>query len=557
LRENQVPVIAQSPYPEGTTPPNLQERTPMSKPSPLAIHRLNRDPRIRELIKTLSSDPDAYLGDLQPHELTAVLAAAKEARGEEVDLTELERALNATEPIYRVEAVGDGIDRLRAAWSEPIMRALWRDWQAKRGRRGPAGKDGYAKAVMAMQAMTGMSANLDDAHSALVRMSDALSLFQDLDRSAGRSWPGAASYQGALRRASRLGASCYELGLAANIAMIKEAARLHPKAGIGERLFIDGKLHAAWCLQLSAGAGKDKRADLDAHLRRNTPHAGARAVAKDGAPVKFARGYYLVALCEQATGLPLVWVLQDASDDEAPALIPLLRHLYDLWPDCPTKLIAADSAWDEDWAVKHCAVNYGIDLIARLHAKRAASRHLPPGRKGRGALAIDPAGRVICKHGPLPLAGIDRPRRDGLAPGEPTPEREHRVRGLCDGHGSGGSCGRCSVAMAEDWSLLTAYPHYREGQPARHAMREAMLTRRNAVEALFNRLEAGYKQTGEGGDRVRVRDFDTHRALITLSFLSMTALGLGTLKRRAGVSPGRPKVRDLASAMRAPRGLAA
>jgi hypothetical protein len=54
-----------------------------------------------------------------------------------------------------------------------------------------------------------------------------------------------------------------------------------------------------------------------------------------------------------------------------------------------------------------------------------------------------------------------------------------------------------------------------------------------------------------------VRDFDTHRALITLSFLSMTALALGILERRAGVSPTRPKVRDLASAMRAPRGMAA
>lgn len=529
----------------------------MSHPSPLAINRLNRDPRIRGLVATLSSDPDAYLGDLPPHELAAVLAAAKKARSEEVDLIELEKALAATEPIYRVESVGDGIDRLQAAWSEPIMRAFWRDWQARRGRRGPAGKDGFAKAVMSMQAMTGMSANLDDAHSTLRRMPDALNLFHELDRSAGRAWSGPASYSGALRRAGLLGASCFELGLAANVAMIREAARLHPTAGIGERLFIDGKLHAAWCLQLSAGSGKGKRADLDAHLRRNTPHAGARAISRDGAPGRFARGYYLVALCEQATGLPLVWVLQDAAEDEAPALITLLRHLYELWPECPTKLIAADSAWDEDWAVKHCAVNYGIDLIARLHARRSANRHLPPGRKGRGAVAIDPEGRVICKHGPLPLAGIDRPRRDGLAPGEPTPEREHRVRGLCDSHGSGGTCGRCGVAMAEDWSLLTAYPHYREGQPARHAMREAMLTRRNAVEALFNRLEAGYKQTGEGGDRVRARDFDTHRALITLSFLSMTALGLGTLKRRAGVSSGRPGVRSLASAMAAPRSMAA
>jgi hypothetical protein len=101
--------------------------------------------------------------------------------------------------------------------------------------------------------------------------------------------------------------------------------------------------------------------------------------------------------------------------------------------------------------------------------------------------------------------------------------------------------------MAEDWSLLTTYPHYMEGRPDRHAMREAMLSRRNAIESLNNRLEAGYKQTGEGGDRVRIRDMDTHEALICLSFLSMTALALQTFRARAGAD--KPRARTLAEAL--------
>jgi hypothetical protein len=155
------------------------------------------------------------------------------------------------------------------------------------------------------------------------------------------------------------------------------------------------------------------------------------------------------------------------------------------------------------------------------------------------------------------MAGFERPNRAGLAPGEPTPERAHRVRGQCDNHGSGGPCGRCGITMDHDWSLLTAYPHYREGQPARHAMREAMLVRRNRVEALFNRLEAGYSRPAKAPTEGASAASRPNCALVTLSFLSMTALGLGTLKRRAGVSSEREKARDLASALRSPRRIAA
>jgi hypothetical protein len=517
-------------------------------PNPLQIAQLNRDPKIRALIAKLAADPDAYLGSLTPETMAFIIAKEKEGRGERVSLPHLAEALARTAPIYSVERPRESIEAVSGVWSEPLMRDFWAGWSTPRGARGPAGKDPFAKAVMATQAMMGMSANMDDALTSLRNMPRLERVFADLEGRQGATWNPAGSYSGALRRARRLAPSCLSGGLFTNVAMIKEIARLSPGSGVGERLFIDGKLHPAWCQQLSAGAGKDKNLEVDAYLRRNTPHAGARAIAgRDGGRGRFARGYYLVILCDQVTGLPVAWVLQDAALDEAPALITLLELLFGLWEDCPAQMIAADSAWDEDWAVRHCAMNYGIDLIARLHDERTETRMLPAGRAGKGAFGLDPEGRIVCGHRKaLPLSSFERPSRDGLRPGMPTPERSHRIRSNC-AHGGGTACGRCSVAMAEDWSLLTTYPHYMEGRPDRHAMREAMLSRRNAIESLNNRLEAGYKQTGEGGDRVRIRDMDTHEALICLSFLSMTALALQTFRARAGAD--KPRARTLAEAL--------
>jgi hypothetical protein len=57
-----------------------------------------------------------------------------------------------------------------------------------------------------------------------------------------------------------------------------------------------------------------------------------------------------VVIADQLTGLPLVWTLIDAAEDEAQALVPLLRDLHELWPTIDADVIAGDSAYDEDWA---------------------------------------------------------------------------------------------------------------------------------------------------------------------------------------------------------------
>jgi hypothetical protein len=90
-----------------------------------------------------------------------------------------------------------------------------------------------------------------------------------------------------------------------------------------------------------------------------------------------------------------------------------------------------------------------------------------------------------------------------------------------------------------DWSLLTYLPHFKEGDPKRYALREALLTRLNAVESLYNRLEAGRLLGSDSGDRTRVLSMDTHESLISLAFLGMTALTV--TEHRAKAAAVKPK----------------
>ena len=159
--------------------------------------------------------------------------------------------------------------------------------------------------------------------------------------------------------------------------------------------------------------------DRDLALRKRTPHAGFRAYShgKGGKqPIdpnaslksavgqgnsKWWRGYYLVVIADHATGLPLVWTLIDAATDEARAIVPLLRDLYELWPDIPAKLIVGDSAWDEDEWCRLCEVDYGIHPVFRLHESRKGDRNgriLPSGASQGGSIrGITGEGRLIAR----------------------------------------------------------------------------------------------------------------------------------------------------------------
>ena len=424
-----------------------------------------------------------------------------------------------------------------------------------------------AKALMATMGMGGISAHVDDNYAELNGNDKLWSLFERLE---GQAPKRLYSWQHLCKQLPKIADG--SLVMATNIEMIKALAALHPGKGIGERLLIDGMGFPAWCEQKPKG----KTERQEQWRRRRCPEAGARAIQRGRRHKRdvtstdrakqfmvsgdFWRGYYLVAIADQATGLPLVWMVQDAALDEAAALVPLLSRLYRLWPDCPAKVIAGDSAWDEKTWCRLCELDYGIHPIFRWHDGRGEKVDVEGFSRKEKVVARTNKGQLICAthRNVLEFKGTEVPARTGLYPGQTnSKEGEFRVRATCpDG------CGHLSLRMKADWRRLTHYPHFDQGGPAphRYAYREAMLTRLNGVEAIWERLQVGRHLGNEGGNRTRVKDKAAHETIVSLALLSMTAATLADQRERAGISfpaPGsgasQPAVPSAASNGSAPR----
>lgn len=312
------------------------------------------------------------------------------------------------------------------------------------------------------------------------------------------------SYKSVDRHLPALAESCVAAAQGARIELLRSLRDYHPD--VGKRLMIDGTDIPAWARQRAA-RGSDPVADLA--FRKHTPDAGFRAYIRANGhklPVqdshsarqalrmqiaKSWRGYYKVVIADQeSNGLPIVLSVFDAATDEAPSLVPLLSDLHRLWPDIEAADIAGDSAWDEDWACRVCEVDYGIHPIFRLH-DTGGTRKLGPEHSrdlSVGAIAAD--GQLVCSaHGSLLRhAGLDRPSRAGMNPGDSTPEGKFRIRAECrDG------CGKLGLKASTDWSLLCHYPHHRDGRPELNAYREARLNTLGDIESCFQRFKSGRK----------------------------------------------------------------
>ena len=482
--------------------------------------------------------------------------------------TAFNKAMKDTCPILAAPDFTDTVEDLGHIFAQPEMQEFWRAWTGPQGARGSDVDYAPAKGVMSYMTMAGVTPYVDDAHALYVADTRLHELVGQIEAATFGRWPQAAveppPYQSLARHVNKVAPSCWREAMKANIAMVRALAILRPGEGIGERLLIDGDGVAAWCQQKAGTRGSDR----DLRLRKRTPHAGFRAYSYGNngkQPIdpnaklqsaagrgnsKWWRGYYLVVIADQATGLPLVWTLIDAATDEARTIVALLRDLYELWPDIPARLIAGDSAWDENEWCRLCEVDYGIHPVFRLHpsARDKGGRVLPSGSSRDGSIyAIDGEGRLICAvhRKPLLFDTYDRPRRVGkngqpLRPGQTAKEGEFRIRARCE-HSAPGAppCGRPGLRMQIDWSALTRYPHYPEGDPRDYAMREALLVRVNQVDSLFNRLESGHLGT-DGAARTRVLAKETVEALISLRLLSFTALSLADQRIQKGVGVSLP-----------------
>jgi hypothetical protein len=443
--------------------------------------------------------------------------------------------VDETAPRFVAPAITDRVGDLDLILSQPEMQSFWQSWM------GPVVRDdgpnyAAAKAAMTMISLGSVGPYLRTALGSLQTRPDFQGVFDRAERRVFAKQFKLAPYSTVSRVAGKLG-SCHAIAIEANIALLKALREEHPEAGIGKYLVIDGKAVPAWVPQ----RGSRGNADIEKRLRSRVPEAGFRAYVNTGTSKQALgssdavtvsqlsstdawRGYYLVALVDLATGLPVVWLLQDAAINETSAIVPLLSDLHRLWPDIGVEYLAGDSAWDSDEWCRLCEVDYGIHPVFRLHDEKRKGKLVPAVNARSKAFGFAGNGQVVC--GPhrenLPFNTFEPAPRAGLRPGQSSKEADFRVRGICN-HGPN-PCQRVSVHCSHDWSSLTALPHYRQGNPKGYALRQALLTRLNAVESLFNRLEAGRLLGSDSGDRTRILSTETHESLISLALLGMTAL---------------------------------
>lgn len=259
--------------------------------------------------------------------------------------------------------------------------------------------------------------------------------------------------------------------------------------------------------------------------------------------VKAWRGYYAVALMDQASSLFGPIVMFDVAEDEMPAIIPLLstlhQQLYELRQaghlkdDFAVEELVGDSAWDEDEPCRLCLLDYGIDPIFRLHDPKG--RGLGKGDTRDGQIKqITGAGQLVCQHGTkLRHGGLVRPDRAklGLRPGQSSPEQQFRLRA---GVPNPCGCGKVSVPAQLDWSSLVHHPHHPHGREDLYAYRQAALDTLQQIESGFNRLKTARKIFNGGEERTHLLELTSVHALAALAALAETAMVVIDQRRRHG-----------------------
>ncbi|MGB7160169.1 MAG: hypothetical protein WBD40_19030 [Tepidisphaeraceae bacterium] len=468
----------------------------------------------------------------------------------------------------------DKVGTLAHVFAQPEVQDFLLSWQSPRRltSTGPRPFDDGAKALLCLMGMTKHN-HATAAYQDLYEMPRMRQMFADALQMAARRHDlpdpepfTLALYEGTTGRIKPLAqpATFRPLVLQAKARMFKALRDLYPDARFGERLLIDGHLMPAWCPQRGRGA----TAAQEQERRATTPHAGARLVeytrsgkrslaATDRVAGRalmghtaFARGYYYVCIIDQASGWPLVSMLQDASYDEAEALIPLLSDLYKYYDFIEPKYIAGDGAWDETWAHRACELFYGLSPVFR-HTDRASVAWTD--LNVRSVRGYTHEGRTRCRdhNRLLPFHSFERPSRNGLRPGQGAPghpdsdgykrellsrEGQFRVR-YADTHDPLHSA-RPSLRADIDWRRLCAVPRYPEGRPDLYALRRALMVRlRNQMEGHFSRTLTAVGLGTDDADRVRLQDMDSLSVLFQLAELRFSALSLAAERAHLGQAP--------------------
>jgi hypothetical protein len=546
--------------------------------SPVFDRRLHTDPAFKRQFERwaqrMTGEEDFRPADLSDEYYDFIRSQILLARGGRPAQSAYEKARADLTPVLTAPQNDTPLADLALIWGLPEMQQLWADWKlelpASDGgkRRGPVPNAAGVKAVLAVLAMTGISTHVQDALAILHGNTDLREMFASLERLAdGRARPslpglGAApaqievpSYATVCRLIGQFAPQTISKASLARTRLLLSLRDYHPT--VGQRWMIDGSDCPAWVPQKGARGGRGT--DRDLQLRGRCPDAGFRAyMRKNAGPgghapiqstdaalpavrahiIKSWRGYFLVALVDQATGQMGPLTLIDASTDEAPAIVPLLsrlhQHGHDLKIEIGAREIFGDSAWDEDPWCRVCLADYGIHPIFHHRSKTAKSRIIEPHELRDATIKkITGDGRLVCRQHDKQLnhGGLTMPSRAELRPGQASDPRAFRYRAAAE---NPCGCGKLSVPAELDFSKLLHHPHNPSGRPDLYAYRKAATDSLQAMESAFNRIKTGREVSTDGPARTRLVDKDSVQAIIELAALSQTALTVVDQRLRRG-----------------------
>ena len=550
----------------------VNEKTKLAAAADLVATRSRLKRAVDRLVEHLR-DPENFpeprlheLGLFNDVEVNAIWTVARKQTGLSFSERHFVEAMRKTTPVLARPRISDRVRDMWRVLAQPeITEKLWPLWNSRTGRRGP--DPGYlAKALLVMTALMGTSAHFDDNHEALTNERDDRwrSLFDWIEQTAAAAKGrlpqpyGHKVYEKACEQINLItdavlnpGALTSELCGSINLELCDWLRSIYPE--FGKHLAIDGMLVKGWVRQVKQQEDSAK----ETKIRRRAPNASAKYIGHgNGGFGRFARGYFLVVLCDLATGVPVAWRLlpagsgHDGSADysDALALRGLLTDLFDYDETFPVETIVADRAWNSYECVRDCAVNWGIHLLSGLDEPTKDRKLTIVDKFDSGTIgAYDGIGNVYCRqHGALmnrsgsDFVGRKQRAALGMKPGDPAPEGKFRLRFTCPI--GGGPCDkRAGFPMSHDWNNFSYYPHAMDaGWEEHQAFRIAMYCRRNTCEGIFGALKLGHKLGLESADRTHTANEATLETLLSLALLLRTALVTANERILRGEMPEDP-----------------
>ena len=311
-----------------------------------------------------------------------------------------------------------------------------------------------------------------------------------------------------------------------NLELIRRLAERRNEAGkivhpdIARIGVVDATLLEAHVLQYMPRGPAERRAMLD-----DCWDKVGYVIYKDshGNTTKRCHGYKLVAICDLASTLPLVWTLTPASYSERDAARKLLDILFRIWPDCPMTTLVGDALYDQEEAFAwELEFNWGLHPCFPRAGK--VSRAFP---------YADTHGVPTCAHGLMHREKAEGfpdaswRSKTGTPRGQSARENDARIRWRCPIKDP--ACATQTTRPRDNPRLYTFLPHV-GGSPAAD-IRRALLMRRNSVESCF----ASLKNRGIGGTGQQRLKLTGDDAADWVTSLAATYLTAGRVAHETGL----------------------